>query len=244
MREASSKEREMTRAGWGAAAVIGILAVVAACRSGAAGGAAAPDLKSEDDKTLYALGVSMGGNLAGFGLSAPEMEIVKRGFADGASGGKPAVEMQTYGPKIRTMMQERVAQKAQGEKDRSQGFLTQAAGEKGATKTASGLVYTELQKGAGPSPKPTDTVKVNYRGTLTNGTEFDSSYKRGQPAEFPLNGVIPCFGEGLQKMAVGGKAKLVCPSSLAYGDAGSPPVIPPGATLVFEVELLGIGAGK
>ena len=107
-------------------------------------------------------------------------------------------------------------------------------------KTASGLVYTELKAGTGAPPGPTDRVKVNYRGTLDDGKEFDSSYKRGQPAEFGLNQVIPCWTEGVQKMKVGGKAKLVCPSSIAYGDRGHPPVIPPGATLTFEIELLSV----
>jgi FKBP-type peptidyl-prolyl cis-trans isomerase FkpA len=107
-------------------------------------------------------------------------------------------------------------------------------------KTASGLGYTELKPGKGPSPTATDKVKVNYRGTLTDGTEFDSSYKRGQPAEFPLNRVIPCWTEGVQKMKVGGKAKLTCPASIAYGDKGAGGVIPPGATLIFEIELLSI----
>ena len=111
----------------------------------------------------------------------------------------------------------------------------------GATRTPSGLVYRELTPGTGASPKPTDAVKVHYRGTLVDGTEFDSSYKRNEPAQFPLNRVIPCWTEGVQKMKVGGKSQLVCPASIAYGDAGSPPVIPGGATLIFEIELLGIG---
>jgi FKBP-type peptidyl-prolyl cis-trans isomerase FkpA len=108
------------------------------------------------------------------------------------------------------------------------------------TKTASGLVYKELRAGTGASPKATDRVTVNYRGTLTNGTEFDSSYKRNAPATFPLNGVIPCWTEGVQMMKVGGKAQLTCPPSIAYGDRGAPPAVPPGATLIFEVELLKI----
>jgi len=122
-----------------------------------------------------------------------------------------------------------------------QAYLDKAAAEPGATKTASGLVYRELRAGTGASPKASDTVKVNYRGTLVDGTEFDSSYKRNEPISFPLSGVIPCWTEGVQKMKVGGKSQLVCPSSIAYGDRGSPPVIPGGATLIFEVELLGIG---
>ncbi len=111
----------------------------------------------------------------------------------------------------------------------------------GAVKTTSGLVYRELQAGTGASPKATDMVKVHYRGTLINGTEFDSSYKRNEPATFPLNQVIPCWTEGVQKMKIGGKSQLVCPSALAYGDRGAPPDIPGGATLIFEIELLGIG---
>jgi FKBP-type peptidyl-prolyl cis-trans isomerase FkpA len=119
-------------------------------------------------------------------------------------------------------------------------YLDKAATEPGAQKTASGLVYRELQPGTGPSPKATDTVRVHYRGTLIDGTEFDSSYKRNEPAEFPLNMVIPAWTEGVQKMKVGGKSHLVCPANIAYGERGAPPVIPGGATLIFEIELLGI----
>jgi len=120
-------------------------------------------------------------------------------------------------------------------------FLDKAAAEPGAKKFASGLVYKELKAGSGASPKATDLVKVHYRGTLVDGSEFDSSYKRNEPATFPLNGVIPCWTEGVQMMKVGGKSQLVCPASIAYGEVGHPPVIPGGATLIFEVELLGIG---
>ena len=119
-------------------------------------------------------------------------------------------------------------------------YLEKAAAEPGAQKTASGLVYRDVTAGSGASPKATDTVKVHYRGTLTNGTEFDSSYKRNQAAEFPLNGVIPCWTEGVQRMKVGGKSQLVCPADIAYGDRGSPPLISDGATLIFEIELLGM----
>ena len=108
------------------------------------------------------------------------------------------------------------------------------------SKTASGIVITTLKEGSGPSPKSTDTVKVHYRGSLTSGKEFDSSYTRGQPASFPLNRVIPCWTEALQTMKVGGQAKLMCPPGLAYGSRGIPGVIPPDSTLNFEVELLEI----
>jgi len=122
----------------------------------------------------------------------------------------------------------------------SAAFLDKAAAEPGAIKTASGLVYREIRPGSGPSPKASDVVTVNYRGTLTDGTEFDSSYKGNQPAQFALNQVIPCWTEGVQRMKVGGKSQLVCPSDIAYGERGSPPAIPGGATLIFEIELLGI----
>ena len=117
---------------------------------------------------------------------------------------------------------------------------TAAAKEAGAVVTPSGLVYRALKDGTGASPSATDKVKVHYRGTFPDGKEFDSSYKRGEPIEFPLNGVIPCWTEGVQRMKVGGKAKLTCPSAIAYGARGAGGVIPPNATLLFEVELLGI----
>ena len=119
--------------------------------------------------------------------------------------------------------------------------VDQAAAEKGAIKTDSGMVYRSLKDGSGASPKETDVVSVHYRGTLPDGKEFDSSIKRGQPAEFPLSRVIKCWTEGVQKMKVGGKAKLTCPPNVAYGERGTPGgPIPPNATLIFEVELLGI----
>ena len=118
--------------------------------------------------------------------------------------------------------------------------LSAAAKEPGATQTTSGLVYRALKDGTGAAPKATDLVKVHYRGTFPDGREFDSSYKRNEPAEFPLNQVIPCWTEGVQRMKVGGKAKLTCPAAIAYGARGAGNVIPPNATLLFEVELLGI----
>jgi FKBP-type peptidyl-prolyl cis-trans isomerase FkpA len=119
--------------------------------------------------------------------------------------------------------------------------IDKAAAEKGAVKTPSGMVFQSLKDGTGPSPKETDVVRVHYRGTLPDGKEFDSSIARGKPTEFPLNRVIKCWTEGVQKMKVGGKAKLTCPPSLAYGERGTPGgPIPPNATLIFEVELLAI----
>lgn len=122
-------------------------------------------------------------------------------------------------------------------------FAQAAAKEPGAKVTASGLVFRSLQDGQGRSPMATDKVKVHYRGTFPDGKEFDSSYKRNQAIDFPLNGVIPCWTEGVQLMKVGGKAKLTCPPAIAYGSRGAGGVIPPNATLQFEVELIAI-AGK
>ena len=118
--------------------------------------------------------------------------------------------------------------------------IEKAAAEKGAVKTPSGMVYRSLTEGSGPSPKETDVVRVHYKGMFPDGKEFDSSYKRGEPTEFPLNRVIKCWTEGVQRMKVGGKAKLTCPPSLAYGEKGAGGTIPPNATLQFEVELLAI----
>jgi FKBP-type peptidyl-prolyl cis-trans isomerase FkpA len=118
--------------------------------------------------------------------------------------------------------------------------LNALAAEAGEETTPSGIVITTIKAGVGPSPTSASVVKVHYRGTLPDGSEFDSSYKRGQPATFPLNRVIPCWTEGVQAMKVGGKVKLVCPSNLAYGSRGVAGTIPPNATLVFEVELLEI----
>lgn len=199
---------------------------------------AAGGLTTDDQKTVYAVGLLMAQQLSQLKLSAAELEIVKRALSDSVAG-KPAIDLNTWGPKISNFAQTRAARAAADEKAKSKTFLDAAAGEPGAIRAASGLVYRELAAGTGASPKATDKVKVNYRGTLIDGTEFDSSYKKNTPLEIGLNQVIPCWTEGMQRMKVGGKARLVCPSDIAYGDAGRPS-IPPGATLIFEIELLGI----
>jgi FKBP-type peptidyl-prolyl cis-trans isomerase FkpA/FKBP-type peptidyl-prolyl cis-trans isomerase FklB len=200
--------------------------------------AADPALDTDEQKTIYALGIAISKNLGGFNLTPAELDIVKAGITDGVLNKPARVDLNTYGPKLQALAKERAAAVAAGEKKASEAYLAKAADEKGAKKTASGLIYTELTAGKGDSPKATDRVKVHYEGKLVDGTVFDSSVKRGEPASFPLNGVIKCWTEGVQMMKVGGKARLVCPSDIAYGDAGSPPAIKPGATLVFEVELL------
>jgi FKBP-type peptidyl-prolyl cis-trans isomerase FkpA len=198
------------------------------------------DLGTDEQKTLYALGVALSRNLGQFNLSEADLALVLSGIRDGATGKPPQVEMTTFGPKIQELAKARAAGIAAVEKKNGQAFLDKAAAEPGAEKTESGAIVKEITAGTGDVPKATDKVKVHYTGTLTDGTVFDSSVQRGQPAEFPLNGVIKCWTEGLQKMKVGGKAKLTCPADIAYGDRGAPPQIKPGATLSFEVELLEI----
>jgi FKBP-type peptidyl-prolyl cis-trans isomerase FkpA len=199
---------------------------------------------SEDEKAIVAFGGAVGQQVATqakpLKLSPAEMELLKKGILASLAGEKPQYDIQQYAPLLQARAQKQSAALAAGEKEKSTAFRDAAAKEPGAVKTASGLVYRTLTPGKGPSPKATDTVRVHYHGTLTDGKVFDSSVQRGQPVEFPLTGVIPCWTEGLQRMKVGEKARLVCPSDIAYGDAGRGPDIGPGATLVFDVELLGI----
>ena len=211
-------------------------AVPAAATS--AKGAAPGGLTTDEQKTIYAIGLRIGQNISALTFSRAELEIVKQAISDFAAG-KPALEVKDWAPKINDFAKARTVRAAAQEKAQSKAYLDKAAAEPGSTRTPSGLVYRELAAGTGASPNATDKVKVHYKGTLVNGTEFDSSYKRNEPAEFPLNGVIPCWTEGVQRMKVGGKSKLVCPSDIAYGDQGRPS-IPGGATLIFEIELLAI----
>ncbi len=192
-------------------------------------------------KSFYALGLSLGRNVSEFGMSKAELAEVVKGFTDEVNQvPTKKVKFEDYMPKVQALFRERREAKAKAAAAKGVEFLATAAKESGAEQTPSGMVIKHLKVGTGASPAPTDTVSVNYRGTLIDGTEFDSSYKRNQPTEFPLNGVIPCWTEGVGKMKVGGKAKLTCPSKIAYGDSGHPPTIPGGSTLVFEVELLSI----
>jgi FKBP-type peptidyl-prolyl cis-trans isomerase FkpA len=199
----------------------------------AAQSSGAPLSGSEDDKAFYALGVAVSQNIASFDFTPAELDKVKQGFADGATGQEPKVDLQTYIPRLREIQTTRIAAAAKT-------ALDKAAAEPGAKRMESGLIITTVQEGTGPTPQATDTVKVHYHGTLPNGKVFDSSVERNEPATFPLNGVIPCWTEGVQQIKVGGKSKLVCPAAIAYGDRGAPPDIGPGATLIFDVELLGI----
>lgn len=202
--------------------------------------AAAPEPTTEEQKTFYSLGLALSQGVSEFNLSPEELELVKDGLTDGVLRKTPKADLQTYGPRLQGLQKTRATAAAAVEMKAGQAFVDKAAAAPGATKTASGLVITTLKPGTGGSPKPTDRVMVHYQGTLTDGTVFDSSVQRGAPVNFALNGVIRCWIEGLQLMKVGGKSRLVCPADLAYGERGVPPRIKPGATLVFEVELLDI----
>ncbi len=228
-------------------AVVGLFAMlpVASCQQAApsSGGAQATP-QTDDQKTYYALGMMMGGNLKRFKLTPEQLEFVKAGLTDQALGHEPQVDLKTYGPKVQQMMMGRATAMAAAEagpiKEKGKAFRDQKAKEPGAIVKPDGLVFIPGKPGTGPQPTADDKVKVNYEGKLPDGTVFDSSYKRGQPAEFPLKGVIPCWTESVQMMHVGGSAEVVCPSDLAYGDRGHPPTIPGGSTLDFKIDLLAI----
>jgi FKBP-type peptidyl-prolyl cis-trans isomerase FkpA len=225
-----------------------LLAVVALC--GACQKPAAPlaspspsaAAMTEDEKTIYALGAMIGQRFAGpMRCSDKELELLVKGVRATARGGQPEFPVGDYAPKFDALARSRAAVGAAGTKTQTSAFRDAAAAEAGAVKLPSGLVYKTIKPGSGASPKAADVVRVHYHGTLPDGKVFDSSVQRGQPAEFAVNQVIPCWTEGVQRMKVGEKAKFVCPSEIAYGDSGTPDgTIPPGATLVFEVELIDI----
>jgi FKBP-type peptidyl-prolyl cis-trans isomerase len=199
---------------------------------------------TEDQKAIYAFGVAVGHRVGEqakqIRLTPDELAVFKTGLDDALAEKTPAVEVAEYQEKFQALAQARLEAGAAEAQQQGVDFAAAAEKEPGAVKTDSGLVYRTLTAGKGPSPKATDTVRVHYHGTLTDGKVFDSSVDRGEPAEFPLNRVIPCWTEGVQLMKVGEKAKFVCPAAIAYGDRGAGADIPPGATLVFEVELLEI----
>ena len=196
--------------------------------------------KTEDQRALYAMGAGMAKNLSRLNLSAEEYEFIKQGITDAAGGKKLEAEPETQIQNINRLVQTRIQAATQKQKELAKPYLEKAAKEKNAQKMASGLIYQQIKAGNGVQPKGSDIVKINFTGTFIDGKEFDSSFKHSQPAEFLLGKIFPCLTEGIGMMKVGGKAKLVCPSDIVYGDKGSPPIIPGGATLVFEVELLGV----
>lgn len=208
----------------------------------AAKAAAHDSFKNDDQRTTYAYGYKIGQNLAPIGLSAAEVKALSQGLLEAASGKDAAVNMAVYLPKVQDLIQKHVAARIEPEKKKGAAYAAAFAKEAEVKPINGGSGYIKiLKEGKGAMPTPEDTVKVNYRGTLIDGTEFDSSYKRHEPATFPLSHVVPCWTRGVAMMKVGSTAKLVCPSDIAYGDQGEPRAgIAGGATLVFEVELLDV----
>lgn len=202
-----------------------------------------PAVETEEQKIMYAIGLGLAesslSNLKGQ-LTAEEIDLITKGFKDALLNQERIVSLQEYGPKLGPALQQRLAKAAAGKKTEGLAYLDKAAAESGARKTASGLVYQELVAGTGEMPGPGARVKVHYTGSFVDGQVFDSSVQRGEPVEMPLTQVFPGWAEGVQLMKVGGKARLVIPPELAFGDRGNPPQIPPGSVLIFEVELLGI----
>lgn len=199
-------------------------------------------LATDDEKILYALGAALAQQLQTLDFDARELALVQRGLADSVLGRDLAVSLEEFGPRLQSYLRERVMRLAEELEAKGVEFRSKVAAEQGALTTDSGLVYQEQQAGTGASPTADATVKIHYHGTFPDGTVFDSSRRSGEPAQFTLAGVVPCFSEGIQRMKVGGKSRLVCPPELAYGDAGIPPRIPPGSTLVFDIELLDVVA--
>ena len=194
---------------------------------------------NDDQKTLYFLGTAISSKIKQLSFTPEESKFIIMGFSDAMSGKKSKVgEFDTQ--KLNEYLGNKQHALVDKEKEKNKPFLEKMSKEKDAQKLPSGVIYIPVKEGSGVSPKATDTVKVHYHGTFPDGKVFDSSIDRGTPATFPLNGVIPCWTEGVQKMKVGGKAKLVCPSDTAYGDQGAGGAIAGGATLVFNVELLEI----
>jgi FKBP-type peptidyl-prolyl cis-trans isomerase FkpA/FKBP-type peptidyl-prolyl cis-trans isomerase FklB len=212
------------------------------CLGTTAAFAAASEPTTDEQKTLYALGLSINQSLSNFSLSEAEFEIVKSGIIDGFSKRAAKVDILAFGPKIQQLQQARASVIAEGEKKLGAAFLTKAAAESGSKKTESGAVITTIKEGKGAIPKISDMVKVQYNGTLIDGTVFDSTLKQGEPPILVVSEMSKCWTEGIQQMKAGGKSRLICPSSLGYRDKGLPPLIKPGATLVFEIDLLEIVA--
>ncbi len=207
------------------------------------------ELKSQKDKNSYAIGSDMGNSLKKNEIDA-DPQVLSQGIKDAMSGGKQLMSEQEVRETLtglqkdlQAKQQERIKVAAEKNKKEGEAFLAENKKKDGVVTLASGLQYKILKPGTGKSPKATDTVTVNYRGTLLDGTEFDSSYKRGQPATFPVKGVIAGWTEALQLMKEGATWQLFIPSNLAYGERGAGGVIGPNATLIFEVELLSVNPG-
>jgi FKBP-type peptidyl-prolyl cis-trans isomerase FkpA len=216
-----------------------LLCVVSTGALAAAAATSKPPM-TEDDKVIFAVGEILSGSVKPFAFSEHEMQLVQEGFNAGMHGKKTGVEADSYRSQIQTLLTARITKGVAAAKAAGQAYRAKASAAQGATTTPSGLIMTTVQPGSGPSPTAEDMVKVQYVGTLVDGTVFDSSKQHGAPQTFKVSGVVPCWSEALQHMSVGAKIKLVCPPELAYGDRGSPPQIPGGSTLLFDVELMSV----
>ncbi len=195
---------------------------------------------AEDEKVLYAFGASLANGLRDFVLSPEERKLVQAAFAEIVNGGKPRVDVAEYMPKVRELYAERQKKVAEGEKTAGAAYAAKALKEPNTEKRESGLVIRTVQAGKGKKPTQNDTVKVNYTAMLVDGTVFASSEKDRKPVELPITTLLPCWNEALSRMQVGGKSRAICPSDLAYGDSGAPPAVKPGATLIYDLELLDV----
>lgn len=195
---------------------------------------------NEEQQTLYALGAALANNLRELELSAEDQRLIRQGFQDAVAGAPARVDVASFMPRIQGLRERRLAATIAARRKDGASFIERAAAQPGAVKTASGLVFRELTAGKGRQPAEHDTVTVHYEGTLPDGTVVDSSLQRGKPTQFRVNGVIACWKQALLMMRAGGKSHVVCAPDLAYGDGGSPPAVPPGATLQFEIELLAV----
>ena len=196
------------------------------------------ELKSDDEKSFYTIGYKWGEQLKSLNVTKREFQAVLKGATDSNNNSKATIDLQKYSARVGAMAKGRADSVSVNQKESGTKFIADYLKNNAkAKKTNSGLVYEVIKKGNGKKPAATDTVEVHYHGTLTNGVVFDSSVKRNKKISFPLNRVIKGWTEGLQLIKEGGKIKLIIPSDLAYGNAGAPPTIPGGATLIFEVEL-------
>jgi FKBP-type peptidyl-prolyl cis-trans isomerase FkpA len=195
--------------------------------------------RAGEDETLYAMGAILGQRARGYGFSAKELARIERGFADAAAGRELKLkdrDLEEWGPRVDALLQKRGNPRIAAEKERGLALAMAEAKEPGAEKLGDGMVFRLLRAGEGENPRPTDRVRVKYEGRTADGKAFDSS----SGADVPLDGVVRCWTLGVPRMKPGAKARLVCPSALAYGDQGRPPQVPAGGTVVFDIELLAV----
>lgn len=225
---------------WSGTSLAGGLAAPSTTNSGEPSAIAQEELPTADARTLYTLGQLISRTLEGFSLTPQELAWVKSGLDDGVLRRSPKVDLAAEAAALPALQESRRTATLQRERTTGAAYLSAALQQPGVQRHASGLVMQPLAVGAGETPSALDHVNVHYEGKLIDGTVFESSRQHGKPATLPVRGVIPCWSEALQAMRVGGRSRVICPAELAYGDKGSPPAVKPGATLVFDIELLGV----